>query len=178
MIYNVATLLKSPMGTTQDVTLNPDEMPSMEADGVRFAGPITGTARLHRTSQGIWVDGTVTAPVRLQCSRCLREFAQTFTVNLHEQFYPTIDIETGKPLQVSENTESYFPIDAHHQMDLSEAVRQNLLVTLPLAPLHRPDCKGLCPVCGIDLNDAPDHRHAEEAGDERFAALRKLLEEK
>ena len=71
--------------------------------------------------------------------------------------------------------ETAFTIDDHHQIDLREAIRQNLVLALPIQPLCREDCKGLCPECGRDLNVEP-HTHETEARDERFAALRQLLE--
>jgi uncharacterized protein len=60
-------------------------------------------------------------------------------------------------------------------LDLTELIRQNVLLALPIQPLCREDCKGLCPECGRDLNVEP-HTHEAEARDERFAALRQLLE--
>jgi uncharacterized metal-binding protein YceD (DUF177 family) len=66
-----------------------------------------------------------------------------------------------------------FLIDEHHHLDLTEAVRQALVVEQPMAPLCRPDCAGLCPECGADLNAGP-HSCAAEPEDSRWAALRAL----
>ncbi len=174
MIFNVAQLLKSPIGTTQDVVLDDSDSLDLRDGEARLAGPITGHARLHRTNESIVVDGVAHIPVMLECSRCLTEFTTTLDAPLRETFYPSIDIETGLPVRLPED-ETAFTIDDHHQIDLREAIRQNLVLALPIQPLCREDCKGLCPECGRDLNVEP-HTHETEARDERFAALRQLLE--
>jgi DUF177 domain-containing protein len=175
MIYNIAQLLKSPIGTTMDVELNNDDPLVLHDEEARLAGPITGRARLHHTNRGIYVEGAARVPVYLECSRCLKEFTTTLDLPLREEYYPTIDIETGAPVRMDEN-ETAFPIDEHHQIDLREAIRQNLVLAMPIRALCREECQGLCPTCGKDLNVEP-HTHAEEVEDSRFAALRHLLEE-
>jgi len=174
MIFNVAQLLKSPVGTTQDVVLDDSDSLDLRDGEARLAGPITGHARLHRTNESIVVDGVAHIPVLLECSRCLTEFTTTLDAPLRETFYPSIYIETGLPVRLPED-ETAFTIDDHHQIDLREAIRQNIVLALPIQPLCREDCKGLCPECGRDLNVEP-HTHETEARDERFAALRQLLE--
>jgi uncharacterized protein len=174
MIYNVAQLLKSPVGMTMDVDLDNDDKLELHDEEAQLAGPITGHVRLHHTNQGIYAEGTAHVPVRLECARCLKSFTTTLALPLREEYYPTIDIETGLPTRLPEN-EAAFPIDAHHQVDLREAIRQNLVVNLPTQALCREDCQGLCAVCGKDLNAEP-HTHAEEVEDERFASLRGLFE--
>ncbi len=175
MIYNVAQLLKSPVGTSLRVPLDPEDQLELDEDRVRLSGPVEGTVRLHRTNQGILVDGTATTPVELQCDRCLEPFAMTVTFPLREQFYPTIDVNTGVPLP-QESDELVFPIDQNHLLDLREAIRQNLLLTLPMQAVCREDCAGLCPQCGQNLNEGrcdcvPD------IPDSRFDTLRSLLDE-
>jgi uncharacterized protein len=174
MIFNVAQLLKSSVGTTQDVVLDDSDSLDLRDGEARLAGPITGHARLHRTNESIVVDGVAHIPVLLECSRCLAEFTTTLDAPLRETFYPSIDIETGLPVRLPED-ETAFTIDDHHQIDLREAIRQTLVLALPIQPLCREDCKGLCPECGRDLNVEP-HTHESEERDERFAALRQLLE--
>ncbi len=179
MIYNVAQLLKSPVGTTMDVDLDNDDTLDLHDEEAQLAGPITGHVRLHYTNQGIYAEGTAYVPVRLECARCLKDFTTTLALPLREEYYPTIDIETGLPTRIPERTperETAFPIDSHHQVDLREAIRQNLVVNLPTQALCSEGCQGLCAVCGRDLNIEP-HTHPEEVEDERFASLRGLFEQ-
>lgn len=173
MIFNVAQLLKSPVGTTQTGALDDADTLDLREEGIERAGPITGTVRLHRTNQGIYADGRVEVPVRLQCTRCLDEFTTTINFPLREEYYPTIDVNTGVPVPAPES-ELAFPIDRHHEVDLREAIRQNLLVALPVKALCREDCAGLCPQCGKNLNEGPCDCVPETA-DARFAVLRDLL---
>ena len=175
MIFNVAQLMKAPVGTTLRVELDPTDELTLDDDaGVRLAGPVSGSVRLHRTNQGILADGTVSAPVELICDRCLNPFTTTLTFGLREEYYPTIDIATGLSLPEMPS-EMIFPIDQNHLLDLREAIRQNLLLALPMRATCREDCAGLCPMCGHNLNEGPCGCQSEVA-DERFAALRALLD--
>ena len=94
---------------------------------------------------------------------------------LEEQYQPSVDVVTGRPVQraLDEEDDSAFSINAAHEIDLAEPVRQALLVALPIMPLHSPDCAGLCPVCGANLNEGP-HTHESEDVDNRWAGLREL----
>jgi len=114
-------------------------------------------------------------PVELECTRCLKRFTTTLSVPLREQFYPTIEVNTGVPVPPPENDELSFPIDRNHLLDLREAIRQNLVLALPMRTLCSEECAGLCPTCGKDLNEGPCDCPTEVA-DERFSALRELLD--
>ena len=175
MIFNVAQLLKAPVGTSIDVELDDEDHLELLDDEAELAGPITGRLRLHRTNQGIFAAGTVTAPVHLACTRCLKEFDSDITFPLSEEFYPTIDVNTGYPLPVPEDAESAFPINRRHEIDTREAIRQNLVLALPMRALCREECAGLCPQCGKDLNEGPCGCQPQ-IEDERFSALRSLLD--
>lgn len=175
MIYNVAQLLKSPIGSTMDVELDNDDRLVLNDEEAQLAGPITGQVRLHHTNQGVYAEGTAYVPVHLSCTRCLKDFTTTLALPLREEYYPTVDVETGLPVRVPES-ETAFPIDEHHQVDLREAIRQNLVVNIPMQTLCSEECQGLCAVCGRDLNAEP-HTHADETQDERFASLRGLFEQ-
>jgi uncharacterized protein len=173
MIFNVAQLMKSPVGTSRIEYLESGNL-DLGTDDVSLAGPVTGRVRLRRMNQGILVDGQIEAAVHLQCARCLRSFVYHLSFMLEEQFHPTIDIVTGLPLPPIEDDAMIFPIDQYHHLDLSEAVRQNLLLTLPMSARCREDCPGLCPQCGKDLNEGPCS--CKPVVDERWSVLQELLE--
>jgi uncharacterized protein len=80
---------------------------------------------------------------------------------------------TGMPLDPFDEDE-IFPIDAYHEVDLTEAVRQNVLLALPMVTICREDCKGLCPQCGHDLNLGPCECKPEV--DARLSVLEQLLQ--
>jgi uncharacterized protein len=169
LIYNVAQLLKSPVGTSM---VNDFSETDVQLDDLRAAGPLSGHMRARRTNQGLLVDGWADLVLALTCDRCLKEFEQPMHVTFEEQFYPTVDIISGLPLKPIDE-EEIFPINDHHEIDLTEAIRQNTLTKLPMVTLCREDCKGLCPQCGHDLNLGPCDCPPEV--DERLSVFEQLL---
>jgi uncharacterized protein len=103
-----------------------------------------------RTGQGILVRGDVHTIVQLECSRCLEPVAVAVEAHVEDEFLPSVNVLSGEPLPVPED--EALRIDDRHILDLTEAVRQYLVTTLPLQPVCRADCRGLCPTCGADLN--------------------------
>jgi len=173
MIFNVAQLLKSPVGTSLEADID-EEAIQLDED-LKVLGPLTGHVRMRRTNQCVLVDGWVDLTLELTCTRCLTEFEQPMHVTFEERFYPTVDVVTGMPLPAIDEDE-VFPIDGHHLLDLTEAVRQHVLLDLPMATLCKEDCAGLCAQCGHDLNLGPCDCKPEV--DARLGILKTLLEDK
>lgn len=172
MLYNVAQLMKAPVGTALEYPIHEESVQLDEE--LKVIGPLEGHVRIRRTNQGLLVDGWVDLTLELSCTRCLTLFEQPMHVTFMEQFYPTVDIITGVALPPPEEEEDAFPIDDHHLLDLTEAVRQNVILALPMVTLCREDCAGLCPQCGHDLNLGPCNCKPEV--DTRFSVLEKLLQ--
>ena len=180
LIFNVAQLLKERVGATRKLTLQSPLLTLYDEDGgeqsTLEATDLNGQVKVTRLSEGVLVQGDVDATVHMQCSRCLEDISLPVEARLEEQFQPTVDVETGRPVtrvQSEDEADSTFTIDANHLMDLSEPVRQALLVAIPMRPLCREDCKGLCAVCGANLNYG-DCGHHQEDSDNRWDALRAL----
>ncbi|MBE3561484.1 MAG: DUF177 domain-containing protein [Ktedonobacteraceae bacterium] len=171
MIYNVAQLMKSPVGTSLEAEIR-EEQVQLDAD-IRITGPMIGHVRMRRINQGLLVDGEVDPTLELECVRCLKRFEYLMHVTFEELFVPTIDVFTGVKLPPSEE-EDAFPIDEHHLVDLTEALRQQVLLNLPMVPHCKEDCAGLCPQCGHDLNTGPCDCIPEV--DTRLSALKVLLQ--
>lgn len=171
MIYNVARLMKAPVGTTQVNDFHDEDFQA--GDDIQEIGPIDGHVRMRRTNQGLLIDGWVDLTLQLECNRCLKVFEQPMHITFEEQFYPTVDVVTGLPLAPFDE-EEIFPIDAHHELDLTETIRQNALTALPMVTLCQEDCKGLCSQCGHDLNLGPCECKPEV--DARLSVLEKLLQ--
>jgi DUF177 domain-containing protein len=132
---------------------------------VREEDAVEGDLLLEGLVEGILVSGTLRGTMALQCARCLRDFEQPFAVDLHEMFVPAPD----------EDTDDY-PLDPEGLIEPDQMVRDAIGVELPFSPLHSPDCKGLCPVCGGDRNlgECPgDH----PSTDPRWAGLEQLLQQ-
>ena len=171
MIYNVAQLMKAPVGTSLEYDINEKEI-QLDED-FQVIGPLLGHVRMQRINQGLLVNGWVDLTLELTCNRCLKDFEQPMHVAFEEVFYPTVDVITGVFLPPFDE-EEIFPIDEHHLVDLTEAVRQNVLLAIPMVTLCREDCPGLCPQCGHDLSLGPCECKPEV--DTRLSVLEKLLQ--
>ncbi|HZS87205.1 MAG TPA: DUF177 domain-containing protein [Chloroflexota bacterium] len=171
MDYNVSDLLRQPIGTTRDHDV--DAEPCLTLDDDLAADVMGGRVRLERTSGGTRASGVVRATVTLPCARCLEPVPAILEIPFEEEFAPSVDPTTGRPLPEPED-DLIFTIDAHQTLHLDEAVRQNLIAALPIQPLCRLDCAGLCPACGSNRNAAPCACVLDE-GHRPFAALADLL---
>lgn len=120
--------------------------------------------RLEAVVEGVLVSGRVTADVAGECARCLAPTSDRVTVELTELFaYPgSVTEETSEEDEVSHLVGD--------MLDLEPVVRDGLVLALPLSPLCREDCRGLCPGCGVALDDLPDD-HTHTTTDPRWAAL-------
>ncbi len=145
--YNVAQLLKESIGSLREYEV---ESAGLDLDGVR-SDAIRGKVKLLCTNRSIVVQAWLKSSVKIECSRCLKELLWPLTIKVEEEYFPTIDIISGRPVPPPDEPWA-FTIDENHILDLTEAVRQYLLLALPMKPLCREDCAGLCPVCGQDLN--------------------------
>jgi len=121
--------------------------------------------RLESVTEGVWVSGTASATAQGQCSRCLTDLAQPVVAPLRDLFvYP------GSTTDRTTDTDELPRID-DDLLDLRPLVRDEIVLALPLAPVCRPDCPGLCVECGERLDDLePGHGH--EILDPRWAGLR------
>lgn len=179
LVFNVAQLLKEPVGSTRKLDLDTPALNLNAADagrGTLEARNLRGVAIATRLNDGVLVQGSLDADVLLECSRCLEPLTLPIEARLEEEYRPTIDVETGRPvrrLPDEQDDDTTFTVDHNHMIDLNESVRQALLVALPMKPLCREDCAGLCPQCGANLNEA-DCGHEMEPADSRWAGLEEL----
>ncbi len=173
MIINVAPLLRQPVGGQADYQVDEDPIDPhgdnrglLEAGARSIAANILGT----HTNPGAYLEGDAEARVEVECSRCLRTFETEVHADFAEQYYATIGVVSGEPL--SDAPRDAKTIGSDFRIDLTPLLREELILATPFAPLHSPDCKGLCEVCGRDLNVEP-HTH-DEPTDPRWARLEVL----
>lgn len=139
-----------------------DEPRFAEPAVVEFAAALTG-------DRGVHVRGTIRAPLLLTCRRCLKDVREDVTVELDLLYDPGVEKEGEK--------EQVYRMEAEAaELDLGPALREQLLLAVPAFPLCREDCRGLCPVCGIDRNEESCDCTLREP-DARWDALRELKEE-
>ena len=122
-----------------------------------------GVARFSRTPQGLLLQGDFTAFVELECVRCLESFSQPLKLSF-------TDLYAFDKRNISE---SNLLVPEEGQIDLEPLIREYAYLEFPISPVCQPDCKGLCPVCGENLNHT-DCGHRPEP-DSPFAVLKDLL---
>jgi len=132
--------------------------------GVPEGSPVDLDLTLESVVEGIWVSGTADARLVGQCVRCLTQLDE------HRRF--AIGELYCYPGRAADEDAVFVDND---QIDLDSALRHAVVLELPFSPLCHPDCLGLCPQCGVDLNADPEHAHAEPT-DPRWAALQGMVE--
>ena len=166
MQTNVAQLLKAPVGSIRTLPIND----VLTENGVEYR--VRGDVTLVRSNTSILVQGRLETQAEMTCSRCLKPFTLKLPLKIQEEFFPTIDIVTGMKLPIPEDPGS-FTIDEHHILDLKEAIRQYIVIAMPMKPLCKVQCAGLCDTCGKDLN-LGDCSCSHEDIDPRWAEMLKL----
>ena len=147
MRFEVGEQLREPVGTIH--TYNLEERMGLD-EGDEF--PVAGSLTFTRTSHGLLITANLEATIEACCNRCLESFTLSIPFHMEEEFHPTMDPWKGGRLATPEDA---FTIDAHQMLDLTEALRQYILLHMPMKQLCRPECRGLCPRCGQNLNLGP-----------------------
>ena len=128
--------------------------------GVPLGSPIELSLRLESVVEGVLVTGTAKVLIQGSCARCLDEISETEEIDLQELYcYPGKELDDPDASRIEGDL-----------IDLEPVLRDAVVLDLPFTPLCRPDCAGLCPECGANLNQDPDHGHAESV-DPRWAEL-------
>jgi DUF177 domain-containing protein len=166
--WNVAGLLADSVGSTRTYSVSDVEIQLPE--GLELASPIAGRVKLTRTNRGILADARLSTTLAGECARCLRPLATPIEVVLEEEYLPSIDLSTGRPVDSASEPEALRLTD-HHELDLGPSVSDAISLAEPIAPLDRPDCPGLCSVCGQPLDEG-EHDHGEDEIDPRLEALK------
>jgi uncharacterized protein len=139
----------------------------LELIGVPQGSDLTLDLRMQSVSEGVYVSGDVTVSLAGECGRCLRPINDTLTVPIAELYayeHSTTD-ETTEEDEVGRVQDDL--------IDLEPAVRDAVVLALPVNPVCREDCPGLCPDCGVAWDELPaDHGHTQI--DSRWAALSAL----
>ena len=166
----------------------------LELVSVPVGAEVSLDVRFEAVTEGVLATGTATAPLAGECARCLGPVTSTVTVSFQELYL----YSDGRPRGSREASDKYDKQDKYDKrdkygrpdedeerddevryldgdlLDLEPALRDAVVLTLPMSPLCRDDCPGLCAECGAPLADAgPDHGH-EDATDPRWAGLKRF----
>jgi DUF177 domain-containing protein len=156
----------------------PDDL-RLELIGVPAGTDVALEVRFEAVSEGVLATGTAIAPLAGECARCLAPLSSSVTAGFQELYlyadgrHEKHDRYDKHDEQEEQDAEELYYLDGD-LLDLEPAFRDAVVLALPMSPLCREDCPGLCAECGVPLADAgPGHRH-QAAADPRWAALRQL----
>lgn len=159
---NVGFVIAQSAGFSRDFHF---DLPQINIPPDLHLNGLYGLVRATRTPQGILLQAEFKAQTSLECVRCLTNFQQSLEINFTELYAFSQRYVTDSGLLMPETG----------IIDLTPVMREYILLEIPISPLCRPDCKGLCPICGNNLNESTCV-HEDEAGDPRLASLKKLLD--
>lgn len=161
---NVGFLLAQGAGYRRDVTF---ELPRVRVAEDLELDELVGELQLSRTSRGILVQGELETRVLAECSRCLALTAVPVILSLEELYTypPSADWADETPYSVQETG----------ILDLAPLLREEAVLAVPMGVLCRPDCAGLCPECGQNLNEGSCNCERDDI-DPRLAILRERLD--
>lgn len=145
--------------------------------GVREGADVRVVGSFDSIVDGLVFTGRIEAPLTAECTRCLKPIDPDWTVNATLFFpYDAPGADDGRGtgeveiIAGEDEAEDVYPLSSDGAFaDMESPLRDTLVEALPLQPLCKEDCLGLCPQCGVDLNEDPDHHH--DVTDIRFAAL-------
>jgi uncharacterized protein len=157
---NVGFLLAQGAGYLRVIDI---DLPRVRLDADLDVDFLKGSLRLSRNSRGILVQGELETGVLTECARCLAPVSYPVTFDIEELFsYPP-------------STSTVYSVEETGFLDLAPLVREEAILAVPMGVLCRPDCAGLCPQCGQNLNEGTcDCQH--NTIDPRLAILRTRLE--
>jgi DUF177 domain-containing protein len=167
MRINVLNELRQPVGT---VTVFDLQERAIKFEDTTFSA-LTGRLTLIRTNRGLLATLDADAVVPECCARCLAQADCPIHIEFEEEYIPLVDANSGARIRHAEADDG-FRIGPDFVLDPSEPLRQYMLMLEPLKPLCRPDCAGLCPSCGVDLNI--QSCECRPAVDERWGVLARL----
>jgi uncharacterized protein len=160
---NVGFLVNLPVGESRDFHF---DIPRIHLKPDLLLSNLLGWAHITRTAQGLLTHVAMEAFTQSECVRCLSEFDLHLQIDFTELYaFSKASLGEGGML---------LPDDMH--IDFSSIVREYMLLDIPISPVCKPDCKGLCPICGENQNETTCH-HQDEDVDPRLSALRSLLDQ-
>lgn len=153
-------------------TFSPDDI-GQEGEAYQVVAPVQVDLEIHKDKDRFRLMGTARTELELTCSRCLEPFRMPFDGAIDVRYLPASEISAEDEREVAEDDldTSYYRDD---QIDLNELLREQFYLALPMKPLCREDCKGLCAQCGTNLNTGTC-ACAAEWEDPRLAPLKGLI---
>jgi uncharacterized protein len=146
MHINISDLKTLGSSIEVPVWIKPDTYPDLP-----LLGPIKGKIRLFFRGDKYVVNAELEVLVELECRRCLSKFSQKLEINFQEYYEQGLPQSQEGEVELQEEELNTFFFTGE-TIDLSDSIRENILVSLPWNPLCSESCRGLCPTCGANLN--------------------------
>ena len=143
-----------------------------DRENFRVVAPVALDFDIFKDKEQFRLVGTAKATLELPCSRCLEPFEWPVDAHFDLRYQPHAE-NTGEDEREIEEDDLSTAFYANAEIDLGQLMREQFYLSLPMKPLCREDCKGLCPVCGISLNRGTC-QCKRDWEDPRFAALKAL----
>ena len=160
--FNFGFLIEASLGTSRTIEL---DYPSIVLEDELLLEPLSGRFEAIRNSKGIYVTGKLASNAEAECARCLEPVHLPIEFELDDLFYyPPHTAPEGE-----------FVVGEDGFIDMAPLVRQLSLLEIPMQPFCKPDCKGLCPECGKNLNEGSCQCEVDDI-DPRLSVLRDLLD--
>jgi len=158
---NVGFIVHEEIGYSHEISLKLDK--AILGEDLELTD-FEGNLILDRTPQGLLLQGKFSGNTELECVRCLKQFAYRLHWDVTELY----------AFNKKSASESGLILPDSAQIELAPLMREYALLEIPIKPLCRPDCKGLCIECGQDLN-IKDCGHKQQDEDSPFSILKDLL---
>jgi|YelNatPaOPRAMG01_1025707.scaffolds.fasta_scaffold00374_25 uncharacterized protein len=149
-------------------------------EDLRINTPIHIELLLTNLGKEVLIKGKLEGEIELTCSRCLTDFPYRLSINVEEIYLWDLPIlRNYEPMEEIELTEEDFKFVLEKEtLFLDPLIEDNIRISLPIKPLCRPDCKGLCPICGHNLNLGQCECSKKKVIDPRWEPLNKYLKNK
>ncbi len=142
------------------------------AEGFNFPEPVEVTLSAAKSGDEIVFQGRISTMVEMECARCLDIFEMD--INSRIQFVVQL-LDINQP-QAAEDDDFIILPRTTAEYDISQRIRESILLELPLKPLCSEDCRGLCPMCGVNLNET-ECECTPDKNDERWDPLKQLFDQ-
>src|SRR6476620_11349644 len=149
----------------------PHELGALD-DRVTLVEPATVTGKVRLAGAEVFVNGHIETRAQVECDRCLQNVELPVSADFDLQYITGSEYESNGTAELTEDEMSVAVFDGE-ALDVDEIVKEQILLAVPTRTLCRPDCKGICPDCGIDRNTG-DCACGKAEVDPRWAALKNL----
>lgn len=146
---------------------------TLESDVIKLVSPVKGQLRIRKIMPEVVIQGEITASAEFECSRCLKNYTSEISAPIIVTYHPAEGLKAEGKREIREDeleTGFYFG----DELDLTELLKEQILLNVSMKPLCSETCKGMCPKCGTDLNVNKCSCNLDKT-DSRLEVLKELL---